>query len=184
MEKRNTQVEKLCGFYVSDWHLVTMLLPYINNKIDEKTKIITILENNIEEKIKTLVEKLNLKNKEDILSINWTNINSKKYSYIENILKNDINSNLDNIILITGSKEYIERNNANIEKWLCKSLVKSIKIINFFEVTEFNSNIISILDSHDKVLNTSGEKEINEVFEGYHRGEKIEVKKVVNNSEI
>ena len=24
---------KLCSFYVSDWHLVTMLLPYINKKI-------------------------------------------------------------------------------------------------------------------------------------------------------
>ena len=51
MNNKNYQVEKLCGFYVSDWHLTTTILPYINSKIDEKTKVITILENNIEENI-------------------------------------------------------------------------------------------------------------------------------------
>ena len=62
MNNKNYQVEKLCGFYVSDWHLTTTILPYINSKIDEKTKVITILENNIEENIKVLMKKLNLKN--------------------------------------------------------------------------------------------------------------------------
>ena len=46
---------------------------------------------------------------------------------------------------------------------------KSIKIIDFYEVTEFNYNIMEILDKHDKIINTSGEKEIEEVFEGYKR---------------
>lgn len=44
-----------------------------------------------------------------------------------------------------------------------------IKVINFYEVLEFNYNITEILDEHDKILNTSGEKEINEVFEGYEK---------------
>ena len=47
---------------------------------------------------------------------------------------------------------------------------EKIKIINFYEVLEFNYNITEILDEHDKILNTSGEKEIYEVFEGYERG--------------
>ena len=54
MNNKNYQVEKLCGFYVSDWHLTTTILPYINSKIDEKTKVITILENNIEENSESL----------------------------------------------------------------------------------------------------------------------------------
>ena len=33
------KIKKICSFYVSDWHLVTMLLPYINRQIDEKAKI-------------------------------------------------------------------------------------------------------------------------------------------------
>ena len=28
MNNKNYQVEKLCGFYVSDWHLTTTILPY------------------------------------------------------------------------------------------------------------------------------------------------------------
>ena len=52
---------------ISDWHLVTMLLPYINKKINEEIEIATILENDLDEKITKLVERLNLNNKEKIL---------------------------------------------------------------------------------------------------------------------
>ena len=175
MNNKNYQVEKLCGFYVSDWHLTTTILPYINSKIDEKTKVITILENNIEENIKVLMEKLNLKNKNEILSIRWTSVDSKKYTDIENILNTEITKDTENIILISGNKNFIEIINSSINKWLDNTSVKSIKIIDFFEVTEFNSDIVNILDGHDKILNTSGEKEISEVFDGY-------CKKVLNNA--
>lgn len=169
MKKENQKLEKLCSFYVSEWHLATMLLPYINHQIDEDTKIITILENNIEENIKKLVEKLNLKNEKEILEIRWTNVNSKKYGDIEELLEKEICKTKDNIILINGCQDYIEKNNKNIEKWVKKSGEKKIKIINLFEVTEFNHNIMEILNAHDRILNTSGEKEISDVFEGYVR---------------
>lgn len=171
MNIENKKIEKVCGFYVSDWHLVTMLLPYINSKIEENVKITTILEDKMEEKIKTLLEKLNLKNKKEILNVNWNALKSKKYTDISKTLKKQIDQNTENIIIVNGSKEYIEKNNINIEKWIKNSNVKNIKIINFFEVTEFNSNIMGILDSHNKILNTSGEKEITDVFEGYSRKE-------------
>ena len=61
MSLLKNNVEKLCSFYVSDWHLVTMLLPYINKQINEKANVITLLENDIEENIKILKKKLNLK---------------------------------------------------------------------------------------------------------------------------
>ena len=167
MRKENQNIEKLCSFYVSEWHLVTMLLPYINSKLEENAKVITILENDIEENIKILVKKLNLKNEKEILEIRWKNINLKKYGDIENILKKEIRITEENIILINGCKDYIKRNNENIEKWAKKNEEKKIKIINLFEVKEFNHNIMEILDGHERILNTSGEKEISEVFEGY-----------------
>ena len=68
MKVQNKKVEKLCSFYVSDWHLATMILPYINSKIEKNVKIIPVLENDLKENIKILVEKLNLKNKDKILS--------------------------------------------------------------------------------------------------------------------
>ena len=69
MELVEKTIEKICSFYVSDWHLVTMLLPYINKEINEKANIITILEKDIEQNIKTLIDKLNLKNKQKILNV-------------------------------------------------------------------------------------------------------------------
>ena len=78
MEVQENNFTKLCSFYVSDWHLVTMLLPYINKKINEQAKIATILENDIQENVKTLVEKLNLKNAEKILNLNWKKVRTEK----------------------------------------------------------------------------------------------------------
>ena len=49
----------------------------------------------------------------------------------------------------------------------------AIKIINCYEVIELEGSINEILDEHDKILNTSGEKEINEIFEDYKKSEKI-----------
>ena len=48
MESLKMDVEKICSFYVNEWHLVTMVLPYINKEINEKANITTILENDIE----------------------------------------------------------------------------------------------------------------------------------------
>lgn len=178
MKKENQRVEKLCSFYVSDWHFATMLLPYINYQIEKQVNVITLLENNMAENIETLVKKLNLKNENEILQIRWEEINSKRYGDIEQLLELEINQKRENIILVNGSRDYIEKNNENIERWVEKTNSNHIKIINFFEVTEFNHHIVEILNSHDRVLNTSGEKEITEVFEGYT---KEETKQVVGN---
>ena len=71
MEKLENSPERICGFYVSDWHLVTMILPYINKELNEKANIVTILEKDIEKNIKTLISKLNLKNEKKVLKLNW-----------------------------------------------------------------------------------------------------------------
>lgn len=168
MRYAKEKVEKLCSFYVSDWHLATMLLPYINKKVDEKVEVIAILETNLKENIKVLLNKLNLKNKEKIDRIDFDKTNAYKY---ENIVKK-IGDKLNNeiVIIVNGNKEYIEATNNNINKVIEKNINKinkKIKIVNCYEVTEFNTNIKEILDEHDKILNTSGEKEKGEVFEGY-----------------
>ncbi len=176
MEILKNNIEKICSFYVSDWHLVTMLLPYINTQINEKANIITILENNIEENVKTLVSKLNLKNEKEILELNWKSKTVFKYSEIKNIIRNIKKNGTLNIIFVNGNKNYIDiidksldKCIANYEKQFQKDGKKNlnIKIINCFEVSEFNYNIEKILNTHDKILNTSGERKIEEVFEGY-----------------
>ena len=170
MEILKNNIEKICSFYVSDWHLVTMLLPYINKQINEKANIVTLLEEDIEENIKTLIKKLNLKNEKKILELDWKKTNGIKYSVLQNKMQ-EIKEEKINIIFISGRKNYLENTNKNIDKFFnnnkekCKNI--KMKIINCYEVGEFNVNMQEILSSHNKILNTSGEKEICEVFEGY-----------------
>jgi len=174
MEDQEKRVTKLCSFYVSDWHLVTMLLPYINQKINEKAQVATILEKSIEENISTLVEKLRLKNKGKILEINWKQ-NEKTLKNINKLQEKD-----ELIIFVNGSKEFIEKQNRKLTKYLNADLTKNnIKIINCYEVIEFDGSIENILDDHDGILNTSGERQIEEVFKEYKKSRKNERKAVV-----
>lgn len=174
MEVQKNNLTKLCSFYVSDWHLVTMLLPYINQKINEQAKIATILEKNIKQNVETLVEKLNLKNKEKILNLNWSTQDEIK------IKINELEKNQELVIFINGSKEFIEKYNRKLTRYFETHLIKNeIKIINCYEVIEYNGSITEILDEHDKILNTSGEKEIKEVFIDYEKSNSQEQKAVV-----
>lgn len=170
MDLKQTQILKLCSFYVSDWHLVTMLLPYINKKVNEEAKIATILEKNLKQNIVTLVEKLNLKNKEQILKLNW-----EKNENIKDKL-NQLKENEEFIILINGNEKFIKEQNKKIEKYFKTHLLKNkIKIIDCYEVTQYNGSISKILDEHDKILNTAGEKEIEEIFPEYKNQENRKV---------
>lgn len=178
MENLKNCAEKICSFYVSEWHLTTMILPYINKELNEKANIVTVLENNIENNITTLISKLNLKNEENILKIDWKNSQGLKYSELDKKLENIIaKKSKQNIILINGSKNYIDIVNKNIERWCNKNQERlkniKLKIINCYEVTDFNSSITEILDEHDKILNTAGEKDISEVFEGYSKAKEM-----------
>ena len=178
MENFKNSTEKLCSFYVSEWHLVTMILPYINKKLNEKANIITILEKDIEKNIKTLISKLNLKNEQKILEIDWKASKGMRYSELDKKLSKMLlkGSNM-NIVLISGSKSYMDFANKNVDKWIYSHVEKiqqnEFKIINCYEVTEFNSNIHEILDMHKKILNTAGEKYIYEVFDGYSEAKEM-----------
>ena len=66
-------VEKICGFYVSGIHLITMILPYLKNKVRENVKIETILEYSLKKEVNNVINNLTIKDKEKekILNINW-----------------------------------------------------------------------------------------------------------------
>ena len=172
MKFQENSFTKLCSFYVSDWHLVTMLLPYINKKIEEETKIATILEKDITQNVDILLKKLKLKTNDQIRNIDWTRTNGTKYLNIKKVME----ENQNQVIIISGTKEFIENTNENIKKYIQKNALeinRKITLVNCYEIIEFNENISEILDKHDKILNTSGEKEITEIFEDYERKTKI-----------
>ena len=166
---------KICSFYVSDWHLTAMLLPFIEEEIEKKEKLCTIFQRNIEYNMKEILSriKINERKKEEILNISWKNKSLLKYSEIKKFM-DKVTKNQRNItILIEGDKNRIEYVNSNIDKWIKKQeekiTRKNIRIINCYEVTEYNENLHEILDKHDKILNTSGIHEITEMYSGYIR---------------
>ena len=168
-------MNKVCGFYVSSVHLVTMILPYLRERLNNKIKFETFFEYNLTENLNNILDKLiiNEDDKQKIININWKNTRIKKYSFIEKGLKNLFDNNKENILLISGSQKYIKETNYILDKFFNKNSNKinnkKITIINCYEVTEFDDNIREILDSHEYIINTAGVHKIEEVFEDYKK---------------
>ncbi len=165
MNKQENTIEKVCSFYINEWHLTTMILPYINKELNNKTQIITILQNGIKENIEEILKRMNLKENDtkQILNVNWTSTEVIKYTNLQEQILNTKNKKI--IILVNGKREYIENANKNINKILRNNKNKTkISIINCFEITEFD-NISEITKKHEYILNTSGIQRISDVFE-------------------
>lgn len=156
MVNENKNITKVCSFYVSDWHLITMLLPHINKTINERNKVTTILEEDAQEKVEILLNKIKIENTNNIININWRKKDVSNIKIEE--LKLEETENIDNEIIIAGSIEYINEANELIEDYVKNNDFKGrIKIINCY-LAEENLNIKEILNDHRAVLNTAGER--------------------------
>lgn len=128
-------IKKMCSFYASDFHLEMIILPYIEEKIKENKEIRIITENNLEESMKILLSKINIKNKDDILNIDWKNSNI-----------NNINDNT--VLIINGTEKFIKEKNDEIS-----SNDKNIEIVNCFKFEEVKDKINDIVNEHKDVIN-------------------------------
>ena len=143
----NKNLKSICSFYASEWHLVTMLLPNLDQKINKGVKVTTILEKDLTKEMETLLTKLQKKKKKEIINIGWQKSN------VEDI-KQAVQNN--DCIIINGTKEFIEKAREEIENNLLEN--KIIEIIDCYDIEDCKYGIKDILDKHDKILNTSGEK--------------------------
>lgn len=141
------KIKTVCSFYASEWHLVTMLLPNIDKKINKGIKITTILEKDLQNNMEILLKKLNLENEEKVLSIGW---NKRNLENIKKLIKDN------DCIIIAGTVEYI--NNVHILIKECIDKNKCISIIDCYNINECEPEIKRILNEHEIVLNTAGEK--------------------------
>lgn len=163
---KDNNISKVCGLYVDEWHLTTMLLPFISKKVNENEKVLTILEIGIKDKVEELLSKMNLKpeTQNKILEINWNSNKTCKYSEIKKqILENDVQA--VNIIA-TGTKSYMDSSNINIEKLLREITCKKVTIIDCYDAARYKE-IDDILDNYDFILNTAGVKKKEEVYPNY-----------------
>ena len=137
----NKKIDKACSFYVSDFHLEMILMPYINKKINKRENIIITTEKDLKDTVEILISKVNIndENKKKILGLGW---DKSDYTPI---------SDESNIIVI-GTEKYINDINNKIEN----SNVNKVTIVNCYDFEEVKDNIVDIVESHDESLNTIG----------------------------
>ena len=148
--------EKICAFYASDYHFEMVSLPYIDQNLENKNEIIILTENDLENTIKNLLSKVNIKEnkKSKILKLNWKQDDTKK---IEKI-KENINENKKITVFIKGKEKYINQINKNIASLNQNN--KNLKIIDCYDIQEVGENLDQIMLQYNKILSTTGEKDI------------------------
>ena len=142
MITKELKIKKYCCFYVSDFHLEMILLPYIKNNIS-KSKIIIFTQDNLKDSVKLLLERTNFNNedKNKILNLNWSD-NIKEEITKEKVQKSTV--------IINGDINYIEQMNKNI-----KNLeLDNIKIIDCYNISKNNLELAKIQEKYDEILNT------------------------------
>lgn len=148
--------EKTCVFFASDYHFEMITLPFIEENLRNNKKIIVLTENDLEDTIKNLISKVNLKEekKEKIFKIDWKNNDLKKFKEIKKEVENKENL----IIFIKGKENYIKNVNENIAKWTNKT--DTVKIIDCYDVEEIREHFADVVNNYENVLSTTGERKI------------------------
>ncbi len=155
----NKTNEKICTFFVSDYHFEMKSLPYITKNLEQDKSIIILTENDLKGTIEVLIQRTNLNKdtKEKILNLNWKNDDLNKFKEI----KENAKSNKETLIFVKGKLNYIENINKNIDMWIHN--INNVKIVDCYDMNEVGENIDEIMDRYKVVLNTSGEKEIEKI---------------------
>ena len=136
----SSKIEKMCSFYVSDFHLEMILVPYISEKIENKEDIKIITEKNLQDTIEVLISKMNLEEdkKQKILNLGWNKENE------------DIKEK-SNVIVI-GTEDYIKQKNEEIKDMN----ISNLNIIDCYNFDEIKGEMNDIISQYDKSLNTLG----------------------------
>ena len=147
MPVENLNSNKICCFCASDFHLEMILLPYIKERLNT-SKFIIITENNLEETIKFLLNKLNLKEeiKKEILQIGWNKTVKISKETIDKLLK----ENKEITIIINGEYNFIKQKNNEIKNFIDKK----INIIDCFHDGDPNIDIDKKKEEYKNILNT------------------------------
>ena len=137
----NKKIDKACSFYVSDFHLEMILMPYINEKIDKRENIVITTEKDLRDTVEILISKvhINKETKKQILDLGW---GKSGYTPV----------NDESNVIVIGTEKYINDINNKIED----SNINKVTIINCYDFEEVKDNIVNIVEAHDESLNTIG----------------------------
>ena len=137
--------QKFCNFYVNNNHLLTVLMPYINEKIKEQKEFIIFSQKDVSSDVKRYLKKVKIfeGETEKILSMGW-----KKY-------KNELNQAILNkdIAIVIGDEEFIDKINMSIDEEN-----KFYEVINCYNIEKVK-DIAKIYNQYTWILNTTGKFE-------------------------
>ena len=136
--------KSFCSFYVSEYHLLTILLPYIDEQISNLKNVKLILEEDMIESVKKYLKRYEINNMSKIIKLGWKKEKNNKFEIDENI----------NNIIVCGRGEFIEKVNTEIN-----NRIKNIEIVNCYNLETLN-NLNEVVKGHDFVLRTNGLCEI------------------------
>ena len=141
------KIENICNFYASKYHLSVVLYEYLRK--NTRKEVITFFEDGIDEEIKVLEEKTkhNIKNKVNFCSNN-------------NIEDTEINDSKNIIIILRGSNGYMKEANNYIKEELKYAKKSKVKIINCYDFEQQRDFFKNIIRGSDKILYTTGEKDV------------------------
>lgn len=135
--------KKICSFFVSEYHLLTILLPYINEKTTENKNVELMLEKDMINKTKQYLKKVSEFENYKYLKLGW-----KKNKPEEAINKKG------NVVIVIGNEKYVKEVNKILE-----TKKETEEIVNCYNI-ECLGNLSEIVANHDFVLKTNGKSEI------------------------
>ncbi len=160
MITKETEIERCCLFCASDYHLEMLILPYICSKV-EKENFIIITQNNLEDSIKIVLDRINIKKdlKDKINNLGWKENTYECENFFNNYLNKNkikIEKNKKNInFVINGDYLYIMEKNKMIRENLKKlDIDMKINIIDCFHIEDKNVDAEKLSKNYGKIINT------------------------------
>ena len=134
--------KKMCSFFVSEYHLLTMLLPYINEEIAKNKNLIIFTEEDLNDSLKKYLKRNNKYSSSKIMKLGW---NKTKENKIEKV---------EEIAIVIGNKKYIDEINIKLD-----NIDKLKEVVNCYNVERI-SDLNQIVLEHDSILKTVGEMKV------------------------
>ncbi len=134
--------KKMCSFFVSEYHLLTMLLPYINEEIAKNKNLIIFTEEDLNDSLKKYLKRNNKYSSSKIMKLGW---NKTKENKIEKV---------EEIAIVIGNKKYIDEINIKLD-----NIDKLKEVVNCYNVERI-SDLNQIVLEHDSILKTAGEMKV------------------------
>ena len=150
--------KKVCCLYISTFHLFTIILPYINEKIKAGKKVEVLSQEDLEEDLTRYVR--NVKS----LNININKIMKVGWKTKKEVLEKGKNT----IYVIVGDENFIINN----EKILVENDVQG-EMLSCFRMNT-NLEISKVLLSHDELLTTKVKKTINKFSQNEQKTKTIQ----------